>query len=187
MEVKRISKNTRIYRVLHRWIALPAFIIMFLIGTTGLLLGWKKINGLLPESQKGTSVQPSEWVSLDSLAKTARFHAQNALELESEIDRMDVRPDKGMVKVRFTKHFTEIQLDLKTAKILSVSTRNSDIIEKIHDGSIIDYFFGTSNNKIKLTYTTLGSLMLLLLSFSGFWLWYNPKRIRRQKHKPEAN
>lgn len=175
------------YRALHRWVALPAFVVMFLIGSTGLLLGWKNNNGLLPDAQKGSSVEPSEWVSLESLSQTARFHVREVLLLDDKIDRMDIRPDKGMVKVRFANHFKEVQLDLKTAQILSVSTRGSDIIEKIHDGSIIDYLLATNHDEAKLGYTTLSSLMLILLSFSGFWLWYNPKRIRRQKHKSISN
>lgn len=175
------------YRALHRWVALPAFVVMFFIGSTGLLLGWKNNNGLLPDSQKGTSIHPTDWVSLDSLTQTARFHVREVLRLNDEIDRMDIRPHKGMVKVRFTKHFKEVQLDLKTAQVLSVSTRGSDIIEKIHDGSIVDFLLETNHDEVKLGYTTLSSLMLILLSFSGFWLWYNPKRIRRQKHRSISN
>ena len=64
---------------------------------------------------------------------------------------------------------------------MSVSRRNSDIIEKIHDGSILDFWVNTKNDEIKLFYTTIVSLSLILLSFSGFWLWYNPKRIKKYK------
>lgn len=187
MEIKNISQKTRVYRALHRWIALPAFVIMFLVGATGLLLGWKKQTNLLPATQKGLSGQPSEWVSLDSLAFAAQHYVRNTLQLDDDIDRMDIRPEKGIVKVRFLNHFQELQLDLKTAKILQVSTRNSDIIEKIHDGSILDYWLKTPNDEIKLFYTSLGSSMLMVLSFSGFWLWYNPRRIRNRKHRPESN
>ena len=86
-----------------------------------------------------------------------------------------------MAKIVFIEHFTELQIDCTTGKILSISQRNSDIFEKIHDGSILDFFVKTENDEIKLFYTTIVSLGLILLSFSGFWLWYNPKRIKMQK------
>jgi hypothetical protein len=177
---KSISKSTRIYRKLHTWVAVPLFVSMFLMGATGLLLGWKKQTKLLPKTQQGESVQATEWVGLDSLLRAAQHHART-LRLSDEVDRIDVRPQKGVAKVVFTQHFTEIQLDCKTAEVRSVSTRSSDFIEKIHDGSLLDFWLDTSSEVFKLTYTTVVSLGLLLLSFSGFWLWYNPIRIRRIK------
>ncbi|MBU1819900.1 MAG: PepSY domain-containing protein, partial [Bacteroidetes bacterium] len=121
---------------------------------------------------------------LDSIQAVARQYAV-AHQLTDEIDRIDVRPQKGIAKIVFTQHFTELQVDCTTAEILSVNTRASDFIEKLHDGSILDYWIGADGEHVKLTYTTAASLGLLLLSFSGFWLWYNPIRIRRQK-RPAA-
>ncbi len=155
---------------------------MFLIGATGLLLGWKKQVGLLPKTAKGTTENSVRWISLDSLQRVAAHYARQH-QLSTEIDRIDIRPQKGIAKIVFARHFTELQLDCTTAEILSVSTRRSDFIEKIHDGSILDYWIGADGEHVKLTYTTAASLGLLLLSFSGFWLWYNPIRLRRQKSR----
>ncbi|MDT8415932.1 MAG: PepSY-associated TM helix domain-containing protein [Flavobacteriaceae bacterium] len=185
-KIKIISKRTRTYRAIHKWIALPALVFMFIIGSTGLLLGWKKQTSLLPPTQKGMTAQTSAWLSLDKLTDIAQKYVSDSLHLDETIDRMDVRPDKGIVKIRFVNYFQEVQLDLQTGKILSVSTRGSDIIEKIHDGSILDYFIGTPGDELKLIYTTLSASSLILLSFSGFWLWYNPKRIRKKKHESES-
>ncbi|NBR74239.1 MAG: PepSY domain-containing protein, partial [Flavobacteriia bacterium] len=91
------------------------------------------------------------------------------------------RPEKGTVKFVFKNHFSEIQLDCSSGDILSVATRRSDILEKIHDGSIIDYFIDQEQSGFKLTYTSLLGLGLLTLSISGFWLWFNPKKIRKLK------
>lgn len=98
---------------------------------------------------------------------------------------MDVRPAKGIVKVRFEEHFTELQLDIYSGEVVSVRQRTSDIIEKIHDGSILDFLIRTNNDEIKLVYASLTSLGLMLLSISGFYLWFYPrqiKRTKRQKH-----
>ena len=59
VETEKIAKNTRIYRKIHKWISVPLFVFMFLIGVTGLLLGWKKTAGILPSTKKGLPVEDS--------------------------------------------------------------------------------------------------------------------------------
>ena len=183
MSKQDLSKQTRFYRKIHKWIAVPMFLVMFGIGVTGLLLGWKKQTSLLPKTQKGRTENSAEWIKIDSLVTIAQTYSRNILKKEDEIDRIDIRPQKGIAKIVFAHHFTELQLDCKTGEILSVSTRKSDFIEKIHDGSIVDYFVKTSSDQFKLIYTTAASLSLILLSFSGFWLWFNPIRIKKRKQK----
>ncbi|MEL7423523.1 MAG: PepSY domain-containing protein, partial [Bacteroidota bacterium] len=70
------------------------------------------------------------------------------------------------------------QLDLSNGKLLSFGKRRSDLLEQIHDGSIIDRRLGWSF--FKLLYTTISGLALFLFTVTGFWLWYGPKRMRKQ-------
>ena len=65
------------------------------------------------------------------------------------------------------------------ADILKVESRNSDLIEHIHDGSWFDRTFGLSSGIFKLIYTSLCGIGLIVFTVSGFWLWYGPKLIRR--------
>ncbi|MDX2302958.1 MAG: PepSY-associated TM helix domain-containing protein [Microscillaceae bacterium] len=181
----QIAKTTRLFRKIHRWISIPLFIFFFLIGVTGLLLGWKKQILLLPKTQKGNSIKSKNWLSIDTIQYIAARHAQHILKKDAQIDRIDIRPAKGVAKIIFLNHFTELQIDCTSGKILSVNRRNSDIIEKIHDGSIIDYWISTANDEVKLFYTTTVSLSLILLSISGFFLWYNPIRMRKIKQAPK--
>lgn len=185
-ENKDIARTTRSYRKIHKWIGVILFTFFFIVSLTGLLLGWKKHSGglILPKTEKGTSSDLKTWLSYDSLHTLARKALLENFndERSARLDRIDARPDKGIVKFVFKDHFTEIQLDGATGKVLAVNQRTSDIIEQIHDGSILDFLFNTSNGQIKLFYTTLLGSGLLLLSFTGFWLWYNPKRIRKQKN-----
>lgn len=176
-----VVERTRLYRKLHKWVAVPLFAFMFLMGLTGLLLGWKKHTGLLPPTAKGGSSEAAAWLHVDSLQRIAQAYAADSLHKSTAIERIDIRPKKGIAKIVFADHFSELQLDCSTGEILSVNARYSDILEKIHDGSILDFYFQTSNEQVKLTYTTAVSSSLLLLSFTGFWLWYNPKRIRKMK------
>jgi hypothetical protein len=59
-------------------------------------------------------------------------------EIESwdDIDRLDVRPDRGMLKVR-SKNSWEIQIDTATGDLLQKAYRRSDLLEDIHDGSYL--------------------------------------------------
>jgi hypothetical protein len=87
--------------------------------------------------------------------------------------------DKGMVKFVFLDHFWGIQLDGATGKLLHIEKRRSDFIENIHDGSILDSYFKTNGEQIKLFYTSIMGLALLTFTITGFWLWYGPKRMRK--------
>lgn len=175
-----LAVSTRLYRKLHKWVAIPLLLFFLFMGVTGLLLGWKKQTGLLPPTKKGELAPSAQWISLDSIQNIAQRYAVSKGELP-EIDRIDVRPQKGVAKIVFVTHFTELQIDCTNGKIVSEARRNSDIIEKIHDGSILDFLVKTDNDAIKLVYTSLLGIGLILLTISGFFLWYNPIRMRQQK------
>lgn len=179
-KASEIANTTRIYRKIHRWVALPLLIFMLLVGISGLLLGWKKQAELLPKTQN-TKLKTSQYIRLDSIENIAKNYAETVLNLDNEIDRIDFRPKKGVAKIVFSNHFTELQIDINSGEILAINTRKSDFIEKIHDGSMVDFFLKSESDGFKLLYTSFTSIGLILLSFSGFWLWYNPIRIRRGK------
>ncbi|MDP4885738.1 MAG: PepSY domain-containing protein [Flavobacteriaceae bacterium] len=181
MPNKKIAQRTRLFRSIHRWVSIPLLVFMFLIGTTGLLLGWKKQSALLPPTNSGTTQAPTAWISVAQVMEVAEKYAADELQIEAVIDRIDVRPGHGVAKVLFNDVFWEVQVDLSTGQVLSANQRTSDIIEKIHDGSIVDWAGNWGSDNFKLTYTTLVSLGLMVLSLSGFYLWYNPKRIKNNK------
>lgn len=178
---QRQANLIRAFRKIHRMTGVLLFVFFFINSITGLLLGWKKHSGglLLPESYKGTSTELKDWLPLDSLHKNACkiLHDSVSTDLSLELERIDVRKDKGMVKFVFNDHFWGIQLDGATGKLLQIERRNSDIIENIHDGSILDHYLGTTGEPIKVVYTTIMGLGLLIFTITGFWLWYGPKRM----------
>jgi len=182
-----IAKFTRAYRRLHKWVAVPLFLFMFIIGGTGVLLGWKKQANLRPPTQMGESPDSGNWLSLYRIEGMAKKYTVEHLGLDPAIDRIDVRPGKGIAKIIFKNHYTELQMDLTNGKVLSSGTRYHDVIEDIHDGTIVDRLIGSDGEPFKVTYTTLTSVGLMVLSFSGFWLWYNPKRIRKIKYTRNQN
>lgn len=178
------ARLLRLARKVHRYTGALLFAFFLIIGTTGFLLGVKKHSGgiILPESYKGSSLDPKDWLPLDTLHQVAiaTLHGIDPT-LSPTLERIDARPDKGMVKFVFIQNFIGIQLDLATARVLHIEQRNSDIIEHIHDGSILDYALGTDDEQFKLGYTMIMSMALITFSVTGFWLWYGPKRLRSTK------
>ena len=177
------AKILRIFRKIHRTTGAFLFVFFFFVSVTGILLGWKKhSNGLiLPKSYNGSSTDLKDWLPIDSLHKNACkiLHDSVSAALSLELERIDIRKDKGMVKFVFVDHFLGVQLDGATGKLLHIEQRRSDIIENIHDGSIIDYYLQTKGEPIKLAYTSIMGFALLTFTITGFWLWYGPKRMRK--------
>ena len=155
-------------------------VLVLLISISGLLLGIKDEIGLKPQTESVNQIDSDYWISIKKIDSIGRVYAHEKLQLDSQIDRIDIRPSKGIAKILYKKHFTELQIDLQTGAIVSVSTRADHFIERLHDGSIIDFYF-TDSNTSKIIYTTLISLGLLFMSISGYLLWRNPIKIKRKK------
>nr|WP_262914569.1 PepSY domain-containing protein [Pontibacter vulgaris] len=157
-------------------LALGVFVLIS--SMTGIALGWKKnVDLLQPPTQDGSTTDLQKWVPLATMAAISTAALDSAASIKNNpIDRIEARPEKGMVKVLFLEGSWEVQLDGSTGKVLSVAQRHSDWIEKIHDGSIISDGF-------KLVSMNVLGLGLVLLSGTGFFLWFYPKKIRKLKQE----
>lgn len=176
MGLQNLVHRLRQFRVIHKWIGVSIFLFMIVTASTGVLLGWKKnVELLQPATLKGSTLALDKWVSFDRIAHAAMHGIDSVTSRKLEIDRMDVRPDKGIIKVTFKEGYWEAQIDGGTGNILSVAQRHADWIEHIHDGSILSEPF-------KIVYTSYLGWGLLFLSITGFWLWYGPKVIRKAKN-----
>lgn len=177
------AKILRIFRKVHRLTGAFLFVFFFIVAISGLLLGWKKHSGdlLLARSYQGSSSDLSRWLSIDSLHRRAQELLRDSVsaDLSTEVDRIDIRKEKGMVKFLFVGSFIALQLDGVTGNLLYIEHRRADFIEKIHDGSIVDETADTGNGLFKLFYTSIMGLALLVFTITGFWLWYGPKQMRR--------
>lgn len=167
-------------RWLHRHAAVPLLALVVVSSVTGIVLGWKKnVDLLQPPTRAGQAAELREWLPLDRLAAaaTAALAAELGTGDPARVtpDRLDVRPDQGVVKVLFPGAW-EVQVDGATAEVRSVARRHSDWIERIHDGSIISDGF-------KLVAMNVLGLGLLALSVTGFWVWYGPGRLRRNRRR----
>ncbi len=109
--------------------AVPFLIVL----VSGLLLQVKKqVPWVQPPEQRSDVRSPS--VSFDQLLVAAQSIPQAGVRSWDDVDRLDVRPGKGIVKLQSLTRW-EIQLDLETARVLQVAYRRTDLIETLHDGS----------------------------------------------------
>lgn len=167
----------RLTRRLHRWGALVTFLPMLVVILSGLLLQVKKeVSWVQPPTLKGQAY--SMHVDWEKILQLARSIKEAQVEDWSDISRLDVRPDRGLIKVFCNNHW-EIQLDSATGDLLSSTYRRSDWIEQLHDGS----FF---SDAIKRYVFLPNGLILLGLWMTGVYLWWLPVRSRQRKRARHA-
>lgn len=159
-------------RKLHRWSGILIAVPLLLVIVTGLMLQLKKqITWVQPETKRGGS--PELALSWAEILESTSSVTESGVESWDDIDRLDVRPSKGLVKVR-CKNRWEVQLDSVTGEVLSSAYRRSDLIESLHDGSFFSDF-------VKLYVFSANGFLLLGLWLTGAWLWYLPIRAKRKK------
>ncbi len=162
-------------RKLHYWgsvvIALPIAVII----CTGVLLQLKKeITWIQPKEIK---TQARDFaITGDQILRAAM--AAPALKVRSwdDIARIDIRPDRGLVKVSAQNHW-EIQLHSATGETLQVAYRRSDLIESIHDGS---WF----HDSAKLWIFLPGGVLLFGLWLTGMYLFVLPYWVKAKRRVP---
>lgn len=178
---KKQAKALRIFRKVHRITGATLFVFFFIVAATGLMLGWKKNTGDLLGSKtyQGSTTTLEGWLPLKELERKAASHLRKEFPLlgEVELDRIDIRHSKGVAKFIF-KDYYGVQVDGVTGALLRADKRHADFIENVHDASILDDYWN-GNGYIKLFYTTVMGMALLVFTISGFWLWYGPKKLKR--------
>jgi uncharacterized iron-regulated membrane protein len=161
-------------RVFHRWGAIVVALPVLVVIVTGIILQLKKeFVWIQPATQKGSSKELS--LSFDRILEVAKSVSEANIDSWDDIDRLDVRPSKGILKIRAINRY-EIQVDPETGDILQVAYRRSDFIESIHDGS----FF---HDKVKLWIFLPSAVILLCLWFTGIYLFIMPYQARRRRKK----
>ena len=161
-------------RRLHRWGAILTLLPLGLVIATGLLLQLKKqLPWVQPATVRAEVDHPE--ISFNELVDSAKTDPNAAVEDWQDIDRIDVRPKRGIAKIR-CKNRWELQVDLADGKILASNYRRSDLIESLHDGS----FF---SDGAKLWIFFPNGLILFGLWVSGIYLWLLPFVAKRKKKK----
>lgn len=161
-------------RRLHRIGALISAAPVLVILVSGLLLQLKKESSWIqPPTARGVGGAPE--VSFAEVLEAARGVSEAGIETWDDVDRLDVRPAKGIVKVR-AKSRWEVQVDTASGEVVQVAYRRSDLLESIHDGS---WF----HDRAKLWVFLPAAAVLLGLWITGTYLWLLPHLVRRRKRR----
>lgn len=164
-------------RKVHYWAAVVIALPLLVIAVTGSILQLKKHwTWVQPAERRGISTTPV--IELSTIIAVLKSQPHLNVDGWHHVNRLDVRPDKGIVKVWLRSDW-EVQIDLATAEILQVAYRRSDWIESIHDGSI----FG---DPVKLGLFFPAAVGLGLMWFGGMWMWLYPFLARRRVRRAKA-
>lgn len=151
----------------HLWLGVVVGALLLVVSVTGVLLNHKRALGLMPDVEHTPEAPFEEALRLAELVRAAEEHAGPSV-ASAGVDRMDVRPDDGLVKVRFRdRRVTEVTVDLSTGRVLHMGDRNDVFLEKLHSGEI----FGGR----WVLLSDLAAVAALILVGTGLVLWLSPK------------
>lgn len=165
---------------LHLWFGVVTTLALLVISVTGILLNHKRGLGLMPDVPHEATGAFSQSVTLEQLAEAALraappaatngWRPEDGVDV-SLIDRMDVRPRNGYVKVRLRdRASTEMTVDLNSAQVVHSGRRGDVFLEKLHSGEA----FGAR----MVLLSDIAALGLILTLITGYWLWLVPKLSR---------
>jgi len=175
---KKKSLNwNRLNRQVHYWgsaiIAIPILIVI----VSGIVLQLKKdVTWIQPATARGVGATPE--LAFANILEIASTVPEAEISEWKDVDRLDVRPSKGVVKVRAENRW-EIQIDTQTGDILQVEYRRSDLIESIHDGSFFHEY-------AKLWLFLPSAIILLVLWITGIYLFVIPYLSKLRKRRRVA-
>ncbi len=160
-------------RRIHYWITPFLAIPILIILCSGILLQVKKQwSWVQPPEQRGKGSVPH--IDFPTLLHSIQQQDQATVAGWDDVQRIDVRPAKGMAKVTL-KSGWEVQVDLQDGSILQTAVRRSDWIESIHDGS----FFAGDTTKLGVFLPS--AIALAVLWVTGLWMFWLPFSVRRKR------
>lgn len=126
----------------------------------------------MPDVAHDADGQLTGAISLDSMARIGVAAVAPGSPFDPAlIDRMDVRPRDGYVKVRMRDaSSTEVTVDIKNGRVLHIGPRGDVFLEKLHSGEI----FGGRG----MLLSDAAAVVLAITLITGVWLWLAP-RLRR--------
>lgn len=181
---------SRIAFYVHLWLGVLSTIALIAISVTGILLNHKRGLGLMPDVEHEPTGQLAAALPVERWAEAALAAAPavsrpgwnpgDPVDI-GLIDRMDVRPRSGYVKVRLRdKASMEMTVDLNSGEVIHTGRRADVFLEQLHTGEI----FGGLRFVIL---SDIAAIALVLTLITGYWLWLVPKLARGQPARREED
>ena len=162
----------------HLWLGVVFTVALLVIAVTGVLLNHKRGLGLMPDVAHEPAAPLVAALPLERLARIALDTGARAGRVAgtavpaSAVDRMDVRPRDGYVKVRLRDAAsTEVTVELASGRVLHVGPRGDVFLEKLHSGEIL-------GGQPWVLLSDAAAVALVVTLATGYWLWLAPKRPR---------
>jgi uncharacterized iron-regulated membrane protein len=166
-----------VLRKTHRWGAVLVAAPFLVVIVSGLLLQVKKqFTWVQPPTKKGKGKVPT--ISMEAILLATKSVPEAAVQSWDDIDRLDIRPKDGVVKVQCKNRY-EVQVDLQTGEVLQVAYRRSDLIESFHDGT----WFG---EPAKLYVFLPAAVVVLGLWVTGMYLFALPLGVKWRRKKRDV-
>jgi hypothetical protein len=175
------GRMRRVAFYVHLWLGVLSTIALISISITGILLNHKRGLGLMPEVEHQPTGEFINAISVERWAAAALAAAPPEARPGWEpgqpvdiglIDRMDVRPRNGFVKVRLRdKASMEMTVDINSGQVIHTGRRGDVFLEKLHTGEV----FGGIRFVIL---SDIAAIALVLTLLTGYWLWLVPKLSR---------
>lgn len=187
MKVRRRISRVSFY--LHLWLGVIVTVALVAISVTGILLNHKRGLGLMPDVPHEPTAPFEHAIPLERLAHAALMAVPDSARGNWKpgdpvdvrvIDRMDVRPRDGYVKVRMRdKASTEATVDIASGAVVHVGKRGDVFLEKLHSGEI----FG---GQPYVLLSDIAAVALLITLITGYWLWLAPKFSRDKAEQEDT-
>jgi len=147
-------------RLIHKWGAVVITVPVIIVILSGIFLQVRKpLNFIQPNSTYGVAkYQPT--ANLHAILESVKAIPEMKVSGWEDIKVMDLRPKRGIVKVRNFDEF-EVQVDAKTAEVLRTGQRLNDFVVHFHDGS---------RWNVRLEVFLPVALILLFMTVSGIFL-----------------
>lgn len=173
----RAKRLSRLAFYSHLWLGVIFTLALVVISVTGILLNHKRGLGLMPDVESAPTQPFDAALPLARLAAIAQGAAGGET---AGIDRMDVRPRNGYVKVRLRDAAsTEVTVDLVTGRVMHTGARGDVFLERLHSGEV----FGSRGVLI----SDAAAVALVITLVTGYWLWLAPKIERRVRAVPASH
>ncbi|WP_350301373.1 PepSY-associated TM helix domain-containing protein [Peribacillus frigoritolerans] len=175
-----MSKSVKLYqlsRKIHKWTGLVLSVFFMFIAVTGLVLVYMMPLGVADELRTGKEASPDQAIPMEKVVSIATSQDLPGADSVEDIFRIEYRPSANVYQVRF-HNGQGVQIDVSTGKVLSTNPDYSTFLITLHDGS----FFG---DWYRYSILTMTGLSLILLSFSGYYMFGYPlyKRLMANKRQ----
>lgn len=161
----------RLMRKWHRWVSIFVALPFLVTVVTGILLSSRGFNTWVQPDYP--ALKSDLKISFEQILAAAKSIPEAQIENWSHVSQIDIRPDKGNIRVRSRVNVWEIQIDGSTGKVVGAGPRRVSWLVSLHEGA----YFGSF---IRYGVFFTSSIMVFFLLISGVLIFFQPYLNRRK-------